>query len=94
MWPSYPGASQKNIERGKSKMKEFENPFVKAKKEAVKTTLRLIEDKAEEGILNDELVATLELYGYSEKTIRRYLKALHTLKYIRWENDKWFYVRG
>ena len=73
-------------------MSKFENPFVKAKREAIQLTLQLIEDKGEQGILNTELVATLELYGYSDRTVRSYLKVLHTLNLIRWDGDRWFFV--
>jgi len=72
----------------------FENPFVKAKKEAIKTTLRLIEKAGTEGILNEELQATLGIYGYSDKTIKNYIRNLHTLKMISWKDNRWFYLKG
>lgn len=74
--------------------KKVENPLVAAMKEAHTTTLRLIENAGEKGILNDELVAILGLHGNTEKTVKNYLKNLHTLKMIKWENDRWFYLKG
>ena len=74
--------------------KKVENPFVAAMKEAHKTTLRLIENTGEKGILNDELVAILGLHGYTEKTVKNYLKNLHTLKMIEWKDQRWFYLKG